>query len=210
VIGPKATRSTLAALRERVQGDPRGWIAQPVVMLSTVPTLIDGELQPRHVDLRAFAVNDGHNVWVPAPCRRLTRVALPAGQLVVNSSQGGGSKDTWVQSAPLDAAEGARRTALAESARVVAMSGPDLAPDDGATAHNSNNNSNRPARRAPTVPAVRRAGWGAEPDRRVAVLDRPVHRAGRRHGAHPRHPSAVAAGRSLDRRSNPPAGHCCR
>ncbi len=74
--------------------DPRGWIAQPVVQLSTVPTLIDGRLAPRHVDLRPFAVNDGERVWVlPGG---LTRVALPEGELVVNSSQGGGSKDTWV------------------------------------------------------------------------------------------------------------------
>ena len=67
-----------------------------MVMLSTVPTLIDGALRPRHVDLRPFAVNDGERVWVlPGG---LTRVALPEGQLVVNSSQGGGSKDTWVLS----------------------------------------------------------------------------------------------------------------
>ena len=62
--------------------------------LSTVPTLIDGQLRPRHVDLRPFAVNDGHDVFVlPGG---LTRVALRKGSLVVNSSQGGGSKDTWV------------------------------------------------------------------------------------------------------------------
>ena len=81
--------------------DPRGWIAQPVVQLSTVPTLIDDGLQPRHVDLRPFAVNDGDDVWVlPGG---LTRVALPEGELVVNSSQGGGSKDTWVLSPPCTA-----------------------------------------------------------------------------------------------------------
>ncbi len=75
-----------------------GWIAQPVVQLSTVPTLINGEFRPRHVDLRPFAVNDGSNVTVlPGG---LTRVALPEGQLVVNSSQGGGSKDTWVLAPP--------------------------------------------------------------------------------------------------------------
>jgi hypothetical protein len=81
-----------------VTEDPRGWIAQPVVQLSTVPTLIDDCLQPRHVDLRPFAVNNGEDVWVlPGG---LTRVALPEGELVVNSSQGGGSKDTWVLSPP--------------------------------------------------------------------------------------------------------------
>ncbi|GFZ79988.1 circularly permuted type 2 ATP-grasp protein [Nesterenkonia alkaliphila] len=94
VIGPAATGEELAALREKVLADPRGWIAQPVLQLSTVPTL-DGEtFGPRHVDLRPFAVNDGEEVWVlPGG---LTRVALTEGSLVVNSSQGGGSKDTWV------------------------------------------------------------------------------------------------------------------
>jgi len=97
VIGPRATPAELDALRARVLADPRGWIAQPVVQLSTVPTLIDDQLEPRHVDLRPFAVNSGDEVWVlPGG---LTRVALPAGELVVNSSQGGGSKDTWVLSA---------------------------------------------------------------------------------------------------------------
>jgi hypothetical protein len=63
-------------------------------MLSTIPTLVEDGMRPRHADLRPFAVNDGEDVWVlPGG---LTRVALPEGQLVVNSSQGGGSKDTWV------------------------------------------------------------------------------------------------------------------
>jgi uncharacterized circularly permuted ATP-grasp superfamily protein len=94
VIGPQASKDELAALRNRLILDPRGWIAQPVVQLSTVPTLIGDEIAPRHVDLRPFAVNDGDDVWVlPGG---LTRVALPEGSLVVNSSQGGGSKDTWV------------------------------------------------------------------------------------------------------------------
>jgi uncharacterized circularly permuted ATP-grasp superfamily protein len=98
VIGPRASKSELDALRRRVTEDPRGWIAQPVVQLSTVPTLIEDCLQPRHVDLRPFAVNNGEDVWVlPGG---LTRVALPEGELVVNSSQGGGSKDTWVLSPP--------------------------------------------------------------------------------------------------------------
>lgn len=94
VIGPAASGPELDELRAKLQEDPRGWISQPVVQLSTVPTLIDGRLRPRHVDLRPFAVNDGNDVQVlPGG---LTRVALPEGQLVVNSSQGGGSKDTWV------------------------------------------------------------------------------------------------------------------
>jgi uncharacterized circularly permuted ATP-grasp superfamily protein len=94
VIGPQASTKELEKLRARLKADPRGWIAQPVVQLSTVPTLVGDQLAPRHVDLRPFAVNDGNDVWVlPGG---LTRVALPAGSLVVNSSQGGGSKDTWV------------------------------------------------------------------------------------------------------------------
>ena len=98
VIGPRASAEELDALRRRVTDDPRGWIAQPVVQLSTVPTLIGDDLRPRHVDLRPFAVNSGDEVWVlPGG---LTRVALPEGELMVNSSQGGGSKDTWVLSPP--------------------------------------------------------------------------------------------------------------
>jgi uncharacterized circularly permuted ATP-grasp superfamily protein len=94
VIGPAASSAQLDAVRARIQANPRGWIAQPVVQLSTVPTLVGGQLAPRHVDLRPFAVNDGSSVWVlPGG---LTRVALGEGQLIVNSSQGGGSKDTWV------------------------------------------------------------------------------------------------------------------
>ena len=94
VIGPHATEETLAELHDVVANNPRGWIAQRPVALSTAPTLIGDRLVPRHIDLRPFAVNDGEDVWVlPGG---LTRVALPEGALVVNSSQGGGSKDTWV------------------------------------------------------------------------------------------------------------------
>ena len=94
IIGPAADRAELAAARARITADPRGWVAQPVVALSTVPTLVGDRVVPRHVDLRPFAVNDGSRVWVlPGG---LTRVALAAGELIVNSSQGGGSKDTWV------------------------------------------------------------------------------------------------------------------
>src|SRR5215471_3978641 len=94
VIGPHADEATLAAVREAVAADPRGWIAQRPVALSTSPTLIHDKVAPRHIDLRPFAVHDGTDVWlVPGG---LTRVALPEGTLVVNSSQGGGSKDTWV------------------------------------------------------------------------------------------------------------------
>jgi len=114
VIGPQADAAELEALRGRLIADPRGWIAQPVVQLSTVPTLIGDSLRPRHVDLRPFAVNDGDDVWVlPGG---LTRVALPEGTLVVNSSQGGGSKDTWVLAGERHPVPG-RRAGSAATAR---------------------------------------------------------------------------------------------
>ena len=98
VIGPQATAAELEELRAKVLADPRGWIAQPVLQLSTVPTFADGEFSPRHVDLRPFAVNSGEDVYVlPGG---LTRVAMQKGSLIVNSSQGGGSKDTWVLGQP--------------------------------------------------------------------------------------------------------------
>ncbi len=100
VIGPQAEEATIDRLREAVVKDPRAFIAQEVVLLSTAPTHCADRLEPRHVDLRPFAVNDGERVWV-AP-GGLTRVALPRGSLVVNSSQGGGSKDTWALAADGD------------------------------------------------------------------------------------------------------------
>jgi uncharacterized circularly permuted ATP-grasp superfamily protein len=93
VIGPQAEEATIDRLREAVIKNPRAFIAQEVCLLSTAPTHCADRLEPRHVDLRPFAVNDGQRVFV-AP-GGLTRVALPRGSLVVNSSQGGGSKDTW-------------------------------------------------------------------------------------------------------------------
>ncbi len=98
VIGPAAAPEELERMRHVLMADPRGWIAQEVVQLSTSPTQIGDRLLPRHVDLRPFAVNDGERVWVVPG--GLTRVALPEGSLVVNSSQGGGSKDTWVLAEP--------------------------------------------------------------------------------------------------------------
>ena len=125
VIGPAAEDEQLARTREALVADARGWVAQEVVQLSTSPTHVGGGLQPRHIDLRPFAVNDGERVWV-AP-GGLTRVALPEGSLVVNSSQGGGSKDTWVL-----APSGSRSARPAEPARVhVVDRPPSPAPDPG-------------------------------------------------------------------------------
>ncbi len=113
VFGPDASPKELATITKKIRADPRGWIAQPVVQLSTVPTKVGDQLVPRHVDLRPFAVNDGDDVWVlPGG---LTRVALPEGSLVVNSSQGGGSKDTWVLASRTSAAD--RELAAAEVVR---------------------------------------------------------------------------------------------
>ncbi|OUJ13014.1 circularly permuted type 2 ATP-grasp protein [Acetobacter sp. DsW_063] len=93
IIGPHATREELAEFRTKLRADPANYISQPVVRLSVSPTLCETGLEPRHVDLRPFAVT-GRSTWVlPGG---LSRVALKRGSLVVNSSQGGGSKDTWV------------------------------------------------------------------------------------------------------------------
>ncbi|MCB1000720.1 MAG: circularly permuted type 2 ATP-grasp protein [Acidimicrobiales bacterium] len=93
LIGDRATRSELDAHIALIEADPRNWVAQPILSLSTVPTLCDGEIEPRHVDLRPFILSGRHS-YVTAG--GLTRVALRKGSLVVNSSQGGGSKDTWI------------------------------------------------------------------------------------------------------------------
>ncbi len=93
VIGPRASKAELAELRRKLKADPANYISQPMVRLSVGATLIDDQVEPRHIDLRPFAVT-GRKTWVlPGG---LTRVAMPRGSLVVNSSQGGGSKDTWV------------------------------------------------------------------------------------------------------------------
>ena len=93
VIGPRASRRALAQAAQQLTANPRNYIAQPLVNLSTVPTLCDGRIEPRHVDLRPFILQ-GDASYVTAG--GLTRVALARDSLIVNSSQGGGSKDTWV------------------------------------------------------------------------------------------------------------------
>jgi uncharacterized circularly permuted ATP-grasp superfamily protein len=121
VFGPHASAKELTAVAKKIRDDPRSWIAQPMMELSTVPTQVDNSLAPRYVDLRPFAVNDGDDVWVlPGG---LTRVALVEGSRVVNSSQGGGSKDTWVLAPRAAAAD--RELGAAELVRSLPEPPPD-------------------------------------------------------------------------------------
>jgi len=92
-IGPKETKARTAEMKRLIKSNPRNYIAQPIINLSTVPTLCENAVEARHVDLRPFILQ-GSRSYVTAG--GLTRVALVRGSLVVNSSQGGGSKDTWI------------------------------------------------------------------------------------------------------------------
>ena len=102
LIGPQATKAECERFREKVTKNPRNYIAQPVVPLSRAPAFCDDSMQGRHVDLRPFILYGEKVTIIPGG---LTRVALRAGSLVVNSSQGGGSKDTWVLEAENEAME---------------------------------------------------------------------------------------------------------
>jgi uncharacterized circularly permuted ATP-grasp superfamily protein len=94
LMGPKASAKEIEFFRERIQADPRNYIAQPMIALSRHPTHVESDLfEGRHIDLRPYIICGEKTTIVPGG---LTRVALRAGSLVVNSSQGGGSKDTWV------------------------------------------------------------------------------------------------------------------
>jgi uncharacterized circularly permuted ATP-grasp superfamily protein len=93
LIGPAASKAEIEAFRKRVRANPSNYIAQPTLSLSTCPTFVDKGVAPRHVDLRPFVLSGKEVRLVPGG---LTRVALREGSLVVNSSQGGGTKDTWV------------------------------------------------------------------------------------------------------------------
>jgi uncharacterized circularly permuted ATP-grasp superfamily protein len=95
LIGPHASVKEREAFAEKIRANPRNYIAQPTISFSRAPCLIGDELQPRHVDLRPYVLYGDKVTIVPGG---LTRVALTKGSLVVNSSQGGGSKDTWVLS----------------------------------------------------------------------------------------------------------------
>jgi uncharacterized circularly permuted ATP-grasp superfamily protein len=93
LVGPTASKAEIAAYKERLLADPTDFIAQPTLALSTCPTFVSKGIAPRHVDLRPYVLSGADTVLVPGA---LTRVALKEGSLVVNSSQGGGTKDTWV------------------------------------------------------------------------------------------------------------------
>ncbi len=93
LIGPKSTKEDIAEFQTRIKANPRNYIAQPTLSLSTVPSIIEEGIEPRHVDLRPYILYGEEIKVIPGA---LSRVALKKGSLVVNSSQGGGSKDTWI------------------------------------------------------------------------------------------------------------------
>ena len=93
LVGPAATRAEIDAFRKKIEANPANYIAQPTLALSTCPTFVEAGIAPRHIDLRPFVLCGKQVTMVPGG---LTRVALREGSLVVNSSQGGGTKDTWV------------------------------------------------------------------------------------------------------------------
>ncbi|MEJ1228990.1 circularly permuted type 2 ATP-grasp protein [Pseudomonas sp. CCNWLW56] len=93
LVGPTSTKAQIDAFRERIKARPHAYIAQPTLSLSTCPTFVENGIAPRHIDLRPFVLSSHETRVVPGG---LTRVALREGSLVVNSSQGGGTKDTWV------------------------------------------------------------------------------------------------------------------
>jgi uncharacterized circularly permuted ATP-grasp superfamily protein len=94
LVGPAASKKEITAFRAKLEAKPGNYIAQPTLSLSTVPVLTKPGLAPRHVDLRPFALFSPKGVDLTPG--GLTRVAMKSGSLVVNSSQGGGTKDTWV------------------------------------------------------------------------------------------------------------------
>jgi uncharacterized circularly permuted ATP-grasp superfamily protein len=93
LVGPTSTSEQIATFAEKLKANPANYIAQPTLALSTCPTFVSSGVAPRHVDLRPYVLSGRSTTVVPGG---LTRVALREGSLVVNSSQGGGTKDTWV------------------------------------------------------------------------------------------------------------------
>jgi uncharacterized circularly permuted ATP-grasp superfamily protein len=93
LVGPASTQQEIEDFRKQLQARPEGYIAQPTLSLSSCPTFVEKGIAPRHIDLRPFVLSGKDVQMVPGG---LTRVALKEGSLVVNSSQGGGTKDTWI------------------------------------------------------------------------------------------------------------------
>ncbi|UQX12722.1 circularly permuted type 2 ATP-grasp protein [Candidatus Mycobacterium methanotrophicum] len=158
VFGPEASTKDLTAISKKIRDDPRGWVAQPMMQLSTVPTQVGDKLTPRCVDLRPFAVNDGEDVWVlPGG---LTRVALVEGSRVVNSSQGGGSKDTWVLATRTSVAD--RELGAAEIVRSLpaAVTTPDGEVDGEKASQQQQQPQLRPTREQPAQQQHQQAAIG--------------------------------------------------
>jgi uncharacterized circularly permuted ATP-grasp superfamily protein len=93
LVGPASTKAEIEDFRKAVIANPSGYIAQPTLSLSSCPTFVESGIAPRHIDLRPYVLSGKTVQMVPGG---LTRVALKEGSLVVNSSQGGGTKDTWI------------------------------------------------------------------------------------------------------------------
>jgi uncharacterized circularly permuted ATP-grasp superfamily protein len=128
LMGPQASQAERDAFRDHIRKNPRDYIAQPLLALSRAPTIVSGPggdcLEGRHVDLRPYVLHSGDDIFVlPGG---LTRVALRKGSYVVNSSQGGGTKDTWVLAGPgRDAMGGANDGTPEPPAVDASRSGPD-------------------------------------------------------------------------------------
>ena len=106
LVGPHSTRQQQEEFALKIQDDPRNFIAQPTLALSRVPTIVDDHFEGRHVDLRPYVLCGKEIYVLPGG---LTRVAMRKGSLVVNSSQGGGSKDTWVLAPAAESQNGGRQ-----------------------------------------------------------------------------------------------------
>ena len=156
-VGPQATSSQLADLRAAIEADPRGWIAQPLQEFSTVPTFVGERLVPRRADLRPYVLT-GQSTWVlPGG---LTRVALREGSYIVNSSQGGGSKDTWVLTR--DDADDEGVSSSAEGTSLSARSPPLPFPGEGAGGEGGRDagGHGHPRSAAPALPLGGRGAGG--------------------------------------------------